>query len=381
MVVKVGRFVVLAGLLCCTRQAGAWGWDPIGDITHPDRIIQNTIRETDRAIHDIPNVPRNVVRETTNIGNNIVNTTVKAGSDVVVTVQKAGTDVIATYAKGWRDTTEQTKRSFADIVDAGQAVVRFTGRQLQDDIRSVNNAANRVREGKVVDALWGLAVEPAQATERNFGKAAQESAVINASAQLAATAYGGPAGAAAYAAWSTYNATGDANLALKAGILSAATSAAGGSVGRMPSGNAAELLKKSAVAGAVGGIAVAAAGGDERAVKDAFLKSGGAVLIQGSSNQLRHYSPRASNTLQAIQCISARDVDCLSNTTYARDLKGKILYDERGRPRLDMTPVNPRQRIGQWTSIDPSSAFGKQSAVLADSNIKIARNAGYPNCE
>jgi len=36
-----------------------------------------------------------------------------------------------------------------------------------------------------------------------------------------------------------------------------------------------------------------------------------------------------------IHCISAKDVDCLSNTTYARDAKGKILYDSNGKPRID----------------------------------------------
>jgi hypothetical protein len=160
----------------------------------------------------------------------------KAGNDTVTTVKKAGSDVVATYEKGWRDTTEQTKRSFNDAVDAAKAVERFAEAQAKAQVTAISNAARRAREGKVVDALWGAAVEPAQSSEKNFSKAVQESDVLNAAAQAAATAYGGPAGAAAYAAWYTYRATGDANLALKAGVFSIVTSYAGGSIANMPAG-------------------------------------------------------------------------------------------------------------------------------------------------
>ncbi len=110
-------------------------------------------------------------------------------------MHQAGSDVVATYAKGWRDTAEQTKRSFNDVVDAGKAVERFTEAQAKAQATAMTNAAKRAREGKVVDALWGAAVEPAQSSEKNFAKAVQESAVLNAAAQAAASAYGGPAGA------------------------------------------------------------------------------------------------------------------------------------------------------------------------------------------
>lgn len=48
-----------------------WAWDPIGDITHPDRIVRNVARETGNAVRDIPNVPRNVGREIDNAGQTI----------------------------------------------------------------------------------------------------------------------------------------------------------------------------------------------------------------------------------------------------------------------------------------------------------------------
>ncbi len=136
---------------------------------------------------------------------------------------------------------------------------------------------------KSVDAMWGLGTEPAKSGEANFFKATQESKVVNAAAAIAATAYGGPAGAAAYAAWSTYRQTGNADMALRAGLLAAVTSEVGSAVAQMPAGTTGEIIKKAAMAGAAGGISVAAAGGDEQAIKDGFLKSAGNVLIQGGS--------------------------------------------------------------------------------------------------
>ena len=65
-----------------------------------------------------------------------------------------------------------------------------------------------------------------------------------------------------------------------------------------------------------------------------------------------------------MQCISARDVDCLSNTTWARDAKGKIRYDRDGKPRIDTSKLDPKQYIGRWTGIDPQSAEGTENAFI-----------------
>ena len=317
-----------------------------------DEGVSRPVRETGKAAADTVQTFENAAGDT-------FKTIQKAGSDTVTTLVKAGNDATATYVKAWKDTGKQAKRSFEDAVEAGQAVKNYIKNQAKAQQEAVKNAGKRLRDGKVIDAMWGLAVEPAQATEKNFARATQESAIINAAAQSAAATYGGPAGAAAYAAWSTYRATGDANLAMRAGIISALTSQGGSSVASLPSGTAGEVVKKAAIAGAAGGIAVAAAGGDEKAIKDGFLKSSGAVLIQSGTNKLNAYSPKAKNAFEAVQCISAKDVDCLSNSTYARDVKGKILYDSDGNPRIASAGLDPKKYIGAWTEVNPKSAEGK----------------------
>jgi hypothetical protein len=288
----------------------------------------------------------------------------KAGGDTVNTFVKAGNDATATYVKAWKDTAEQTKRSFQDTVDAGSAAANYTVNQVKAYESTLHNAEKRLREGKVIDSMWGLAVEPLQASEANFAKATQESKLIATAAASAAAVYGGPGGAAAYAAWSTYRATGNADQALRAGFLAAATAQAGTAVSAMPSGTIGEVLKKSAMAGAAGGIAVAAAGGDERAMQEGFLRSAGAVLVQAGNDKAKAYAPKAKDAWDTVQCISARDLDCVSKTTWARE-KGKILTDANGRPRIDMKKLDPQQYIGKWSGIDPMSEEGRKNAIVA----------------
>lgn len=284
----------------------------------------------------------------------------KAGDDVLTTVKKANSDVAAAYFKGWIDASEQAKESFADAVEAGEATYRYAERQIRELDKTANNAAERVREGKYVDAMWGLAVEPVQGTERNFAEATQESKVIAAAAQSAAATYGGPAGAAAYASWSTYRTTGDANLALRAGILSAVTSQGGS----LTNGQATDsLIKKAALAGAAGGIAVAAAGGDEDAITEGFLKSGSAVLVQAGSDAVKGYAPDLADAAKSIQCISARDLDCVSRNGYVNDAKGKILTDSNGKPLL--RKFDSQGYLGKWTGLKKQSDEWKRHEYIA----------------
>lgn len=305
----------------------------------------------------------NTVKTLQTAGGQIFSTLVKAGGDTVNTFVKAGQDATATYVKSWKDASEQTKRSFQDTVDAAGAVTNYTINQVKAYNTALNNADKRLREGKVLDSMWGLSIEPLQASEVNFFRATQESNLIATAASSTAALYGGPGGAAAYAAWASYRATGNADQALRTGLLAAATAQAGGMVATMPSGTMGEVLKKAAMAGAAGGIAVAAAGGDEQAIKDGFLKSAGTVLVQAGSEKARAYSPTAKDAWDTVQCISARDVDCLSKTTWAK-AKGKILTDAQGKPRIDSTKLDPQQYLGKWTSFDPNSPEGKKIALL-----------------
>lgn len=329
------------------------------------------------AVETVKNTAGDVTRTATTAVGATVEATVKAGGDTVIAVVKAGDNASATYVKAWKDSSAQTQRSFNDLVDAGTAVKNFGLNQLRAQLDVAERNAQRLRDGKVLDAMWGNSVEQLQASEANFAKATQESSLIAAAASSAATTYGGPGGAAAYAAWSTYRATGNAEQAFRAGLMAAAVSQAGGGVAEMPDGTMGEVLRKSAMAGAAGGIAMAAAGGDEEAIVNAFLKSSGAVIVQASNDEATAFSPNMNDAWKSAQCISARDVECLSQTTWVKDAKGRILADAKGEPLIDPKLIDPEEYIGKWSRIDPNSPAGKANAFVT-SVSKLPKSGAIP---
>ena len=329
------------------------------------------------TVGQVAEAGKSAINEEIHFGTDVLKVVIKGTNDTVAVVSKAGNDIVVNYAKAWKDTTEQTKRSFNDGVDAGAAALRYQERVTKDYLTSLGNSERRLREGKVVDAAWGLATEPVQSQEKNFFKATQESHVINDAAASAAAFYGGPGGAAAYASWSTYKSTGDATLAMRVGIIAGLSSELGSSSGATLSTNAttSEIVRKATIAGAAGGIAIAAQGGDEAAIKDGFLKSAGSVLIQVSKNKLNSSVPNASNYIEIAECVSAKDVSCLGRTAYVRDVNGKLVKEISKDGNYKIENIDPKTQIGHWVGVnlnDPSNQNLKQFAnisKLPNSNI------------
>jgi len=73
-----------------------------------------------------------------------------------------------------KDTGDQLSRSTRDLEDAATAIYRYSINQITSTQTAVSHAEQRFREGKVIDAMFHLAVEPLQATDDNLASAAQE---------------------------------------------------------------------------------------------------------------------------------------------------------------------------------------------------------------
>lgn len=262
--------------------------------------------------------------------------------------KKLKSDVEWNLQKAAKDTVAETGRVASGLGDAAEAIGRFLDNQVRSIGPALTNAERRLREGKVVDALWHLSTEPTQSTSRNAALAVQESAYLNTVAQVAATAYGGPQGAAAYAAWLTFNQTGDADLALRAGVLTYATSLAFKSAGTIDSS---ELAKKAAVTAAIGGLAVAAAGGNEAAIKEGFLRAGAMVVIQDGYQRYAGSEIDGRSSKGEAYCMSAENEACSPpKEAYIRDAKGEIVRDSQGQPVIDMKKIDPRiPHVGKWS--------------------------------
>lgn len=214
--------------------------------------ISNASREFNKGISDIAR----------NLG--------KASEDTKATVGKAGKDVEANIAKSGRD-----------IEDAAHAVGTYVERQTQSTISSYEKAITRIREGKFVDAVWHAALDPLNDQQKNMAMAATESSLIRTIGQTAASAYGGPQGAAAYAAWLTYHQTGgDINAAIQVGLITGITAEAFSGLNEHMTANEYTVYQKALVVSTVGAVGVAAAGGSPDDVKNGFLAAGAMVLVQ-----------------------------------------------------------------------------------------------------
>lgn len=318
-----------------------------------------------KGAEDAANTGKKAIEDTANTGKKALDDSIKAGekagqdtvdtgkkavSDTVNSGKKAIDDILSNARKAVDDVVWNAVKGANDIVDAGKAAGRFVEHQVQGTKETLSDAEKRVREGKIVDAAWHLGTDPAKKTEKSAAEATQESALINAAGQAAASFYGGPAGAAAYAAWYTYRKTNDLEMALRVGVITGVTSAGYANTAAMPTGSVGEVAKKALVTGAMGGVAVAAGGGDDAAVRDAFLKSGGMVVVQsGQSYVTKKYVDPAVAKADAY-CMSAVGSKCsIVLPKLQRDAQGNVVVDENGRPKFDASVTLPeRAQIGSW---------------------------------
>jgi hypothetical protein len=358
LTITFAAMTALTGAGTSSAAAGSF-FENIGKAV--ETAVQDTGKTIEKGVHD---TGKAVEKGTQDTGKAIE----KGAQDTGKAVEKGAHDTGKTLEKATQDTGKAVEKAGQDTVDAGRAIGKFVERQVNGIGHSLSDAEVRLREGKVVDAIWHLSTDQLKNTEQNAAEAAKESNILRTVGQVAATAYGGPGGAAAYAAWYAYRETGDAELAFRVGLITGATSAGFNAAGKLPSGTDWELTKKTIVTGTVGGLAVAAAGGDEAAMRDAFLLAGGMVLVQdGYRSVTKHkLDPRASKG--EAYCMATVGEKCSPElSAYIRDADGKILYDEKGNPRVDVTKVDPRRpRVGTWAKANetPLIGVGERSALM-----------------
>lgn len=328
--------------------------DPIKTVTD---LVKDTGRELGKA-------GDNVVREANKVTGNIEKATTKAGKDFATTIRKAGDDTAAEGRRGGKN-----------LGDAGVAVFNYTERQAKGYGKILTDAEKRIREGKFADALYHVAVDPLSNTEENLALATQESKLVNIAGQVAASAYGGPGGAAAYASWSTFRKTGDADLALRVGIITGLTNAGFAAAGTLPSGTVPEIAKKAVVTGAVGGLGVAASGGDEAAIREAFLLSGGMVLVQDGYKKFTGHPLDARAAEGEPYCMLTNpyiNSECgPPPEAYVRNPDGTVKY-EKGQPVVDFSKLDPkRSYVGEWYNPEKPINIKSDNSLVMQSVAKV----------
>jgi hypothetical protein len=219
---------------CLFDKCITWGCICVPKIGGDAGKVGEDIKQgANNAAKDVEKVYKNISKEGAIAVDNLAKTIEKGGKDFVYNHKKSAEDIKAEIGRAGKDTEQ-----------AVAAIGRYIERQANSTIEAHQKAMDRVREGKVIDAIWHLGLDPIRATSDNTAAAVTESSVLNTVAQVAATAYLGPQGAAAYAAWLTYQQTGDVSLAVKVGVLAGASSYAMSQAGAMPTDGAYEVAKK-----------------------------------------------------------------------------------------------------------------------------------------
>lgn len=303
-----------------------------------DELVDKALKEIGNGVRDISKeAEKHVAKTLKEIGN--------AGEDLRILVE-----------------TGECRGDICIALDTGikyaEAMVKSTGTSLE-------KAGERLSEGKILDALWHAAADPYKNMSDNAAEAAARSTILRVVGQVAATAYGGPGGAAAYAAWLAYYATdGDLELTLKAGAIAGATAYAmnaaasdAATTNLFESTVIDEVVQKALISGAIAGAAVALAGGSEHDIQQAVTAGITMSVIRAGYQELTASDLDREN-LKASSgepyCLHATPgtpgLDCLPpDEAYIRKADGSISYDDDGLPEIDVSKlVSTRPHVGMF---------------------------------
>lgn len=222
---------------------------------------------------------------------------------------------------GWQAVAEQALGDIRTVAlqmhpDAAQAAIATrAGPQakplIDHFLANADTATQDAAAQRLMEDLWQAGTRDEASNELAAERVARSYTYASAEAQLGRSVYGGPAGAAAYAAWWAYRQPGGTALqALRVGLL-AGQGLWEAELGSDPQGTAAQLVHSTSLAAALGGVAVAAAGGDEQALRAAFFDSGAAVVLQDGSQPLCFSARVQCQSLPAAASRAGRTLDQL----------------------------------------------------------------------
>jgi hypothetical protein len=203
-------------------------------------------------------------------------------------------------------------------IDAVQAVNKY----IDGSQTALENAEERFREGKVGDALWHMTADTYTVPSDALGPVVTKNAMLNGIAQGLASSYGGPAGSAAYAAWSTYYQTGgNVDAALRAGMLAyVQKNYTPEQLSKIKLEGVPPELKKAAMTSALAGFAAAANGEKDENVLKAMINSGAASLVQDIREEATDQATKYARAKFETYCATNGTSRCSDVRTMAESM-------------------------------------------------------------
>ncbi|MFB9080240.1 hypothetical protein ACFFWB_22990 [Flavobacterium procerum] len=330
------------------------------------KVARNVGRTVEKGVRDL--------NKTTGIAiHDLAKTTGKAAEDTRKTIEKGLADASRESGRAGKNIVAETGRVGNNTVDIFKALEKFTEKNIDGTLDLAKSTEQRIREGKLLDAVFHVALDPLTTQEEAAFLATQQSGYLNTAGAVAAGVYGGPGGSAAYAAWQTYRISGgNAELALRAGIISGLSSAALKGIGEIDASQTIEMIEKSALAGAVGGLAIAASGGDEQDIKNGFILGGGMVLIQDIYKNYTKHPLDPSPATGEPYCTSPFDKESCAILKSANRV-------ENGKKVFDTSKLNRNaSHVGTGANPDAPLKFGEKIPWSSDQSPLMRSAAKVP---
>lgn len=222
--------------------------------------------------------------------------------------------------------------------------VRVAGKTIERQAHSVGDAGEaagrRLREGKIVDAVWHFHTDYYKSTESNYLKAMQESSMLRMGGQTLSTIALGPGGTAAFNAWYVGRTTKDVGQGLKAGVISGASGYASGAISQGPVNGFGDAAARAGASGAVSGTAAVASGGKfEEGFQHGALASAANSAYQAYTGAKP--DPRAGEEWVAKgDATTCAEAGCATVETSddMRNLSPRLKHTGKFTPDLDKVP-------------------------------------------
>lgn len=279
-------------------------------------------------------------------------------------------------AEGVKNLVETHIKAANDIADSVHATARFAERSINGYGDVLSNAQKRLREGKVVDAIWHIGTDQFTIQNDNAAKLMQESEVIRTAAQAAITAQAGPAGSAAFAAWLAYNASGgNVEAALRVGAYSYIMNSANAQVGSWPEGAITDSAKKAAASAAMKGIAVAAAGGSEADIRNAALQGASSVIVQSGQAYVTKKFVDPSRARADAFCMDAIQGACEEAAKWKDVAQQRYKEYQQAKEAIPSSIATPD---GQWViSWDKKALVDRENTAPSIALTYVGKGSPY----
>lgn len=252
-------------------------------------------------------------------------------------------DLARNVEKAVQDVSRELDVAGQNVGSAVEAAGGFVENQFQSYGEIITDTEKRIREGKIIDALWHIGTDHLKHTENNAAIAFMESSLLTSIASSAASIYGGPAGGAAFSAWLTYKQTGDLGLALKVATITYFTQKSLSGAKTITGTDVTDIAKRTLVTSAIGAASIAASGGSEKDIIDGFLK--GAALNLANDYYKSYMNSNINDEISTEDALD-KNYDDIKN-------KYGILTDKNGKPIL--VKIINEKGMKEWvTQIDPS---------------------------